>query len=332
MTATGTDSNTITGLEAARWGGGVRENSVMGALSFALGQTDTGASYAFLMGVSGAAFRFQLAQPDWCPSSPHAGCGFNCADQVTEALPFTCRAVGLPEDGEQRVERAREAVVASIDRGVPALYRHEEESLVVGYAEGGERVLLRGNHKHEAGYEEKPLAELLSSWAGMGVLEPGDAQSREAAIERSLELAVELADTPAFDRYASGFAAFERWIEDLRDEAAFEGEPQALFMKGLPNAHCFASLADARAAAVEYLREVAPELDAERAARARAAADIYAQEVELLCARPPYEVAPAPWHLQGKPWTQEKREAQAQLLEQALGLERKAVDALRTKR
>lgn len=320
----------IEGLEAARWGDGELENSVMGALSHALPRAGVRVSYPFLMGVSGAAFRFQLAQPQWCPSAPHAGCGYPCVERVWAALPCERRAVGGPDEGQQRLPRARRALCASIDRGVPVLYEHEETSLVVGYEDGGERCVMRDYAEREPGYGEKPLSELLSSWASLAVIEPSDAPDRRGAIEGSLRLAVELADAASFDRYAAGFAAFEAWIADLRDAEYYaSAEPQQLLVRAIANAHGLASLIDAREAAVEYLHEVGGELDADRSRASAEAADAYARQVAVLRERPARELAPAPWHLRGEPWAQATRDAQADLLERALQHEREAVAALR---
>jgi hypothetical protein len=320
----------IEGLETACWGDGERENSVMGALSYALPRAGAVVSYPFLMGVSGAAFRFQLAQPQWCPSAPHAGCGYPCVERVWSALPCQRRAVGGPGEAEERLERAREALRASVDRGVPVLYEHEETSLIVGYEDDGECCVIRDYAEREPGYATKPLAELLSSWASLAVIEPGDAPDRTAAIEGSLRLAVELADATSFDRYAAGFAAFDAWITDLRDvEYYAAAELQQTLVRAIANAHGLASLIDARAAAVDYLHEVSGELDADRARAAAEAADAYAREVAVLRERPAREVAPAPWHLRGEPWAQATRDAEADLLERALQHEREAVGALR---
>ncbi len=77
----------IEGVGRLQWGKG-QENTFMGALAAVMQSIGEDVSYDYLMGVSGAAFRLQIHQPDWCPSAPDAGCGFNCAGAATEALGY----------------------------------------------------------------------------------------------------------------------------------------------------------------------------------------------------------------------------------------------------
>ena len=321
--------NLIDGLEAARWGAGQKENSVIGALEAALRAMGEEVPYEFLMGISGGAFRLQMQQPNWCPSAPHANCGFRLYDTLAAALPWEL----APVDGEQGPAdgrpRAPQALLESIDHGVPGFYSKEEESLVVGYEQEGERVLLRPYAARAEGYTPVAVADLLSSWGGFEVLrrKPSPPE-RRATLVHSLEIAVELAHASAFGKYASGFAAYEFWIAGLRDASRFE-EPKQLPQEMHANAHCYYSLVDARGAAAAYLRSIAAEFSGEAGERLARAAQKYEQIDEILHRRRPTEIAPMPWALgEGEVWTQAQREAQAELLEEALAVERAAVSEL----
>ena len=321
--------NVIDGLEQARWGAGQKENSVIGALEAALRAMGEPIPYEFLMGVSGGAFRLQMQQPNWCPSAPHANCGFRLYDTLAAALPWELASVDGEQAGEGGPPTAPQALLESIDHGIPAFYSKEEESLVVGYEKDGERVLLRGYAAPREGYTAIPVVDLLSSWGGFEVLRrKPEPPERRGTLVRSLEIAVELAHAKAFDRYASGFAAYDVWIAGLRDASRFE-DTERREQEMHANAHCYYSLVDARAAAASYLRSIAGEFDGEAGEHLSLAAEQYGRIHEILCRRCPTEVAPMRFALgEGGTWTQEQREAQAELLEAAFGVERAAVREL----
>jgi RNA polymerase sigma-70 factor (ECF subfamily) len=62
-----------------------RDNTFIGALTAAANAMGDDVSYDYVMGVSGAAFKVHLCQPEWCPSAGDAGPGFDCAATATAA-------------------------------------------------------------------------------------------------------------------------------------------------------------------------------------------------------------------------------------------------------
>lgn len=330
----------IGGLERARWGAGTRENSVIGALSAALAASGEDAPYEELMGLSGAAFRIQMHEPRWCPSAPHANCGFPCQRVLLDALGY--ELVQLPLGGHDpgALERARRAVMESIDRGVPALYSSEEESLVVGYDHEGRRLLLRRYGAREEGYSpwwlERPAGSAAQSYPesfvhdrpllGLGVLRPKQSRpDRLLARRRSLELAVELARTDRYGAYRSGFAAYRFWIEGLREPAHF-ADPREREHRMAANAHCFYSLCDARRAAGRYLHRIAGPLGGAAESPLERAGALYEEIAErVLRQECVTRVAPMPWMLPHDEWSQPQRDDEAELLERAMTLEREAL-------
>jgi RNA polymerase sigma-70 factor (ECF subfamily) len=319
--------NVIGGLERARWGGGVKENSVLGALEAALGAIGEKIPYDFLMGISGGAFRIQMHQPQWCPSSPHANCGFRLYPALAAALPYELVPLGAEQGGKTPARRAPRELIESIDQGVPAFYSKEEEALVVGYAKQGQEVLLRPYAARKDGYEPQPVDGLLSDWGYFEVLRRKESvPDRRESLIRSLQIAVELAHTPAYEesparegRYASGFAAYAYWIEGLRDESARDE------MQMVANGHTFYSLIDARECAASYLEKIAGELGREAEPHLTRAAEHYREIRKILLRRPPVEVAPMPWMPAAKQWSRVQRSEQAALLEEAMGVERRAI-------
>ena len=55
-----------------------QQNTVINCYATAMRAAGEDCSYEYLMGLSGAVFRFQLSRGGWCGSSPHAYCGFQC--------------------------------------------------------------------------------------------------------------------------------------------------------------------------------------------------------------------------------------------------------------
>ena len=74
------------------------------------------------------------------------------------------------------------------------------------------------------------------------------APDRRESLLRSLEIAVEIANTEKYGTYASGFAAYEVWIAGLLDDTWFEKfDKEKSDGMAVANAWCYTSLVDARA-------------------------------------------------------------------------------------
>jgi hypothetical protein len=248
-----------------------------------------------------------------------------------------------PRDDPDAFERVKQAVVKSIDAGMPAFYTSLEESLIVGYQNDGDRLLLRVYGADHEGYrswwldraradeDDQVPDSFVFDWPHLtfGVLRHKEKRpNRGASVRRSIELASELAHAPKFANYVSGFAAYTYRIEGLRDETRF-ADPKKCEAAMHANAHCYYSLCDARQAAASYLRLVANDLEGEQALHVARAAELYARLADDVLTRScATQVAPMRWKLGDGQWTQEMREAQAVLLEETLGVERDAVAAL----
>jgi hypothetical protein len=304
----------ITGMEKLEWPKD-QENSVMRCLAIAMRTVgETNFSYQYLMGVSGAAFRIQLNQENWCPSSPHAHCGFNCGDVAVASMPYRVQTFDFFDEKRKNDPAAKaeawRAVVASIDRGEPAIFGSEENGLVVGYAGKGETLLGRSYlDRKEPGF--CPITKL--PWF-FGVFEKREQPpDRRTCIIESLKLAVKLANTESFEKYDSGWKAYERWIRELRVKDV-KSEQQG-------NACIFLCLWDARREAAGYLKSIAAEFASPAREHLQKAAALYAEIAVKLNDPCPLTIAPFP----GKPWTQEMRNKQANALDACQTLERQAV-------
>ena len=325
----------LEGVEKLQWGKG-QENTFIGALTAAMRAIGEDVTYDYLMGVSGAAFRLHFHQPGWCPSSPDATCGFNHAEPAMKALGYIVEGHWTPEDKPEAVKKTREAIVESINKGFPVvaidlINGAPDYGVIVGYSDGGKKFLCRTYEDKTEGYSQ---AEKWP-WVVLVIKEKGKVPDRRENLLRSLEIAVELANTDRYPGhaektfYASGFGAYETWAANLLDESRFEKlDEKELNRLTHTNGWCYLSLVDAREAAVRYLKSLEGEFDRESATHLSKAAGLYEEIVEKL--KDGWKYAPMPWQLkEGEHWTKEMRHAEAGVLKEALSLERTAVDELK---
>ena len=311
----------IEGVEG--WDFAQKGSSVHAAMATVMRAIGEDVSYEYLLGTSAVAFRMQVHN-EWCPSSPHPWCGYQCVGGSVNALPWKVKAYEVKPDDADGVREARAAVVASIDRGVPCAYGSKEDGVIYGYQKGGEEWLCV--HPFRGG---KSFIETSWPW-GIGVYTERKTEmpDRRELVLASLKQAVEMAHTENVEEYDCGFHAWEQWIARLRDEqwVAQRSENESGLMMG--NSWIYCCLVDYRGAAAGYLRLVADDLGGEATDHLRKAADFYQQMVEdvLLAGDCPLDVAPRPEDLkEGQQWTQAMRTEQARRLEAAVELERQAI-------
>jgi len=334
----------LTGLETATWGSVPRQTSGLATLALIAERLGDAISYDWLMGASGAAFRVQMAHGLLCPSSSNASCGFDCRQRALEAWgrPFAHYDLTAAPRAEastgntnmtEAQDEARRAVVASIDRGVPATYDSEESSLIVGYAESA--LLLRANAASANGYTVMDRWPWSISVALSGGL---SAMSRERVLVESCVLARELFEAPKSGRYHSGRAAYRHWAELLSNgEALTRGSRQDAFFALLGNAFTLQGLGDARGAASNYLASAMAHAAGPARAALRQASATYA-ELAALVEREREAVAPYPWELSdpsqlsseqaATQWPATQRERQVELLSRARALDERALESL----
>lgn len=315
--------------ELAGWGKG-EENTFMGSLRVALSAVGENVSYDQLMGVSGAAFRLQIAQPNWCPSAPDATVGFDVSGPAVKALGYSLKTI---DDNSLLVwtgiKRIRAAIVESIDEGRPVvainLAGGMDWGVITGYEDKGKSFLCRTYDEYA---DEYVIAKECPCVIEMPA-KTGKVPDWIDSILESLRIAVKLAHTKSFDGYASGFTAYEVWIRDLLDDARYDKLNRRKLNEMIqPNAWCYYSLYDARAVAARYLGSVEKEFKEEVAGHLSQAEKLYGQVVDMLLAGQKH--APFPHQLKGKPWTKEMRHAQAKVLKAVSALEKTAVGELET--
>jgi hypothetical protein len=326
----------LAGIESARWGVVPRHTSAIATLALVAERLGDDISYDWLMGASGAAFRVQIADGRLCPSSSNASCGFDCRRRGLEAwgrrfdhYPLNATAGAEAPAVDLARARARSAVVASIDRGVPATYDREESSLIVGYTESS--LLLRSNAARTDGYERMESWPWSVSVAGSGAAPAIDG---DRALLESCALARELFETEKNGAYRSGRAAYLHWAELLADNAAFARQsPQERFFASLGNALTLQGLGDARSAAGRYLAGAAERATGPARLALQQASEKYAELGGLVLSERK-ALAPYPWEL-GDPsqlsptqWPSQQRMRQAEFLARACALDERGIESL----
>ncbi|UCH36261.1 MAG: sigma-70 family RNA polymerase sigma factor [Armatimonadota bacterium] len=265
------------------WGRG-RECTFAGALEAALAVTKHPYSYTDIMGFTGLAFRVRWfcgnERGRWCPSSA-VGEMPEAAEAFTKATGWPIRWGFLAANDPSNVERLTAEIMASIDAGRPVLAYEPRLNMdvVYGYEDGGKMLLLRDYFQGEDPLRLPPSKlGFLIAFVG----ERGKALSHRAAVIEGLRIAVRNwkrerhAEGPG--EYWYGAAAFARWIEDLADGKLSTDEKKLFHHVNWWN---FNTMADARRAAVAFLREASGGLNGDAGAALSRAADLYEQESDL---------------------------------------------------
>jgi hypothetical protein len=300
-------------------------NTVFKSMAIAFQAMGSQTSYVDLMGLSAAAFRLQVGA-NMCPSSPHPHLGYPCDSLAQQALGYEYREYEWDPNHTEKATRAREAVVANIDAGIPLLAEAEETGLVVGYVDDGQDILLRPPYSR-TGEEPEGLGD-WPGWAFTLMIKLPSQPTREGMIE-SLAVGVGLAHAkePIGSGYFSGFGAYERWISDLQDGSFLARATCRAGAILVGNAHIYYCLVDARRSAAEYLRGVQGQFREDVRSHLERAAAHYDSVADTL----DNGWANVPWPRQVtsvSEWTQEQRSNQASLLRQVVVLERQAVGEL----
>lgn len=314
VSETGIRQKILDGVPLPPWGHW-DESSVMASLTGIFTYLGDPVSYEDLMGISGQAFRIQVHESGLCPSSPHANCGFDCITPVTEAMGYERRSFLIDETDPSSKETVRNAVIGSIDRGIPVIHQPEEAEIIVGYLDGGASFLRRQWQNTDANY-----TALEGVRWGVDVLTKIRPRREEKSMAvEALERILLLAGSGSVRGYWTGFRAYEQWMAWLREN----GRKENL----LGNGWIYCSLKSARKAGSAYLRKISGFFEEKVSRQIAAAADAYRAVEERLGI--PFEIAPGPWGIKEEEWTMVKRERQAAILDEVLSLEEAAVEEVR---
>jgi RimJ/RimL family protein N-acetyltransferase len=318
---------------------GLYASSVHGAQARILQTLGEALTYEDLICYSGFAFRIGVHE-GLCPSAGHPCCGYMCLDGSHRALPWETRMYDSAPWGNEKADRAafeaeaRAAVKASIDRGVPVHYGSEEDGLIVGYGDDGQRWLC--THPYHEGGRKPFWHDEVQGFAGgkwpWGIVvwigpKPADQRptDRELTIG-ALRQAVAMWTTEKSGAYNCGEAAYAHWLNWLHGVEAGTVQDPGAGMQG--NGWCYDVLVHSRRIAGPWLKAKADLFPGEARAQLLRAADHYTQ-IPTVC----MEGLTCPWDLTLGPgkldqWTSDLRQSQIRRLGAAREHDRAAFTAI----
>ena len=200
-------------------------------------------------------------------------------------------------------------MIASIDRGWPVLIQSEECGILYAHSDSGRKLI--GEHYNVKG--EYALDRM--PWSVTIFRSLKNRLSRHDAAVRSFRIAVEMARTWKFESYRSGFAAYEQWISELKDEPRY-AKTDLTFN----NWWLYDCLRESRHAAVVYLHSIEKDFQGASLDSLKNATALYEQVSALIDSG--YKQLPAMGR--GR-WTKANRSAQAVIICKCLDLEKRAI-------
>ena len=316
------DAVVIEGLPVLNWDEG-KENTFLACLEAVAGRLGIDKDYIELNGASGAAFRLHFFK-DWCPSSPDPSCGYPTGSRAVDALlSLNHDFRHIKEDDTTGQGALRQAIIASIDRGMPViaidLKSIPEWGIITGYQKGGSELICRTFFDQREGYD---LADKFP-WA-ICLLELRPVAAPAPDFRTVAAIAVENLETERYDDYYSGLRAFDRWLDRLQAPGFFDTlKLEQLQEVSHANAWIYDRLIHDRLQAVEYLKRHA-ETTPDQAERLTALADVYGAEAELL--QPLEGVVAYVFQVTGpESWTVDMRAEQVKRLTAARAKEEEAL-------
>jgi hypothetical protein len=275
-------------------------------------------SYEYLMGISGAAFRFHF-NTDWCPSAGDATTGFDVSNVLFKSLGHECELYKIDDNSFNDIRALYQKIITQINLGIPIIAINlkvcPEWGIITGYLKNQPGILCRTYFDES---DEYSLAE-HAPWLSFFIGEKGRPLDEDKLFKNSLKIAVLLAKTEKFGDYLSGFHAFEYWIEELKKHLA--SKKSKPFEQHEVNLTLFYHLLDARQAAVRYLASMNDKMK-----KGNLIVDNYNKEIELLKNTgknilPSFESKP-------KDWTKDIINNQVDVLKKALEIEKETIDLI----
>jgi hypothetical protein len=331
----------VVGVPMIGWMRG-KDCGFAGALEGATASTAYPCSYPDIMGYSGLAFRTRwFHNPGyaetawgtgrWHPVGPH-GEGPDELAALERTTGWRFRTETLPKPGEDDVKREHliTDIFLSVREGLPVLVTSNTDmALAYGYDCWAPVLLLRDYQRPDQDALRVPTTD--ANLAGPMVFLNGLGQPTppKEAFLQSLALAARNARREPAEGFRYGLDALQTWADDLGGWNTYdEGERSLL---ALANWWTLMHLADARAAAVQFLESNADLVTGDSLTALQRAIDLYRQEADLLKAFADDNSGFLPWRggTSGvADWTDALRQRQQDMLSQARSLEEQALTAL----
>ena len=238
-----------------------------GAIGAAMRFLGERVNYAYLCGISGAAFRLKVA-PDWCASAQSPQTTLAYLAQALKAMGYTNRAFfpGAP-DAEVFL-----AIRQHIDKGIPAVVTGDLEghrvpddsSVIMGY-DGTKAFSFISYWGKPEGHVEAPCDHFSGEMRVVDLIEKaGKALSATEAACGGFEMAMAHSDMTDEHGHLHGLAAYDSWIRRMEEmeDAYLKMDEDALAKHWWGAAMNCEGLVDARGAAQRYVRRMGEELPA----------------------------------------------------------------------
>jgi hypothetical protein len=270
-----TNSIYIENIPRLKWGENT-DNSFIRSTQLTLNSLGENFTYDFLMGISGAAFRFHF-HPDFCPSSIDFTTGFDVSKILFKSLGYNCDLHKIDDKRFDEIQALYKRIKSQIDIGKPIIAINlkvcPEWGVITGYLKDKPGILCRTYFDES---EEYSLAE-HAPWLSFFIGDKGESLDKKDLIVNSLKIAVQLAKTERFEDYFSGFNAFVKWSDTL--QSYLDTTKNQRFDKIEENWTIFNSLLDSRRAAASYLENYIDTIDLRKI---KDIIDNYKKEVKII--------------------------------------------------
>jgi len=135
----------IEGVAPLQWGKGM-DTSFIRSCQVALNAMGEHLSYDYLMGISGAAFRFHF-HPEWCPSAADVTTGFSVAPVMFESLGYRYELHRIDDSSFLDIRDLYQRIITQVDSGMPVVAINlrvcPEWGVITGYLKGQPGILCR---------------------------------------------------------------------------------------------------------------------------------------------------------------------------------------------
>ncbi len=294
-------------------------NSYIGSSTVSLQAMGVKTDYAEVAALSGFAFKLSFYQPEFCPSSVDATCGFDCSTVLWQNFGYTNQFLGCDLKKPEDIRRVRMVLIRQLRLGrpVPAIGIRvaDEWGVICGEQDNGEKLICHSYF--DSTDEAVPVDKfpwIVSIADGDGGKLPGEAEYLAALRRVGM-----LARQPEFIPYHNGWRAYTTWIGQLEDEGWCKRNPK--FDYGFwqsMNAYFLSNLTDSRKQAGVALARWADVMPLRMRSKLKDAAAQYQQEHTILAAA----CLDAPWNGE---WNEIQRRKQAKAMRAALAIDKRAV-------
>jgi len=206
------------------------ESSFMAGLSEIMKFHGESYDYVDLMGFSGAAFRINIAQPQWCPSAPDMFPRMHFAKYFGyELTPYFNKGADDKQQKETR-DAYYKLIKKEIRKGNPVLAIELVQVPEWGIITGFKRTKLYCRTYYDGidkNYDKKVLPEYNIAekfpWGLFTVHKVGQVLDRKKVVKESLKWSLnhwsvlKIEESPK-GYYANGLEAYETWITQLQDD------------------------------------------------------------------------------------------------------------------